>query len=147
MGLSCMTTRFQKARFHIDSGPKSLFDRIHFKMDSVNSLNLSAKHFVERCKERMLPLEIIQRMQNFNAHEWKLVVGEVRVDTGKFVNSTWEYICENENYWLTIGFGNVAETIVKKESGGKDRIVESGEIYDFVAAVNEKLMVDEYQKM
>lgn len=141
-----MTTRFQKARFHIDSGPKSLFDRIHFKMDSVNSLNLSAKHFVERCNGRILPSEIIQKMQNFDAREWRLVVGEVRVDTGKFVNSTWEYIFGDEKYWLTIGFGNVAETIVKKESSGKDKIISSGLIYDFVDAVNEKLMADESQK-
>lgn len=141
-----MTTRFQKARFHIDSGPKSLFDRIHFKMDSVDSLNLSAKHFIERCKERVLPPEIIKKMQDFNAHEWRLVVGEVRVDTGKFVNSTWEYVYGNEKYWLTIGFGNVAETIVKKESGGKDKIIESGELYEFIAAVNEKLMADETPK-
>ena len=141
-----MTTRFQKARFHIDSGPKSLFDRIYYKMDSVCSLNLSAKHFIERCKERELPPEIIQKMQNFNIHEWKLVVGEVRVDTGKFVNSTWEFVYGNEKYWLTIGFGNVAETIVKKESGGKDKIIESGTIYNFVASVNEKLMADENQK-
>jgi hypothetical protein len=141
-----MTTRFQKDRFHIDSGPKSLFDRIHYKMDSVCSLNLSAKHFIERCKERELPPEIIQKMQNFNIHEWKLVVGEVRVDTGKFVNSTWEYTYGDEKYWLTIGFGNVAETIVKKESSGKDKIISSGPIYDFVDAVNEKLMADESPK-
>ena len=62
----------------------------------------------------MLPSEIIQKLQNFNTREWRLVVGEVRVDTGKFVNSTWEYVCGNEKYWLTIGFGNVVETIVKK---------------------------------
>ena len=61
-----MTTRFQKARFHIDSGPRSLFERIHYKMDSVCSLNLSAKHFVERCKERVVPAEIIQKMQNIH---------------------------------------------------------------------------------
>ena len=85
-------------------------------------------------------------MQSFNAHEWRLVVGEVRMDTGKFVNSTWEFVYGNEKYWLTIGFGNVAETIVKKESGGKDKIIESGTIYNFVASVNEKLMADENQK-
>ncbi len=138
-----MTTRFQKARFHIDSGPRSLFERIHYKMDSVCSLNLSAKHFVERCKERVVPAEIIQKMQNFNTHEWKLVVSEVRVDTGKFVNSTWEYALENEKYWLTIGFGNVAETIVKKESDGKNKVVVSGPVYDYVDAVNKKLMENE----
>ena len=138
-----MTTRFQKARFHIDSGPRSFFERIHYKMDSVCSLNLSAKHFVERCKERVVPAEIIQKMQNFNTHEWKLVVSEVRVDTGKFVNSTWEYALENEKYWLTIGFGNVAETIVKKESDGKNKVVVSGPVYDYVDAVNKKLMENE----
>ena len=68
------------------------------------------------------------------------------MDTGKFVNSTWEYIFGDEKYWLTIGFGNVAETIVKKESSGKDKIISSGLIYDFVDTVNEKLMTDESQK-
>lgn len=138
-----MTTRFQKARFHIDSGPKSLFDRIHFIMDSVSSLNLSAKHFVERSKDRILPSEIIQKMQSFNTHEWRLVVGEVRTDTGKFVNSTWEYIFGDEKYWLTIGFGNVAETIVKKESNGKNKVVMSGPIYEYVDGINKKLMEKE----
>jgi hypothetical protein len=115
-------------------------------MDPVCSLNLLAKHFIERCKERELPPEIIQKMQNFNIREWRLVVGEVRVDTGKFVNSTWEYTYGDEKYWLTIGFGNVAETIVKKESSGKNKIISSGPIYDFVDAVNEKLMADESPK-
>ena len=131
-----MTTRFQKTRFHINSDLSSLFERIHYKMDTVCSLNLSVRHFIERCKERVLPHEIIQKMQNFNIHEWKLVVGEVRVDTGKFVNSTWEYAYENEKYWLTIGFGNVAETTVKKESDGKNKVVVSGPVYDHVDAVN-----------
>lgn len=135
-----MTTRFEKARFHIDSGPASLFERIHCKMDSATTLNLSAKHFLNRCNERKIPVEIVQKLQNFNVHEWTLVVGEVRVDTGKFVNSTWEYLYRKEKYWLTIGFGNVVETIVKKKSSGKDKIIESGSIYEFVAAVNEKLL-------
>ena len=49
----------------------------------------------------------------------------------------------NEKYWLTIGFENVAETIVKKESDGKNKVVVSGPVYNHVDAVNKKLMENE----
>lgn len=94
-------TRFEKARFHIAYGPKALFDRVLFKLKDVNQLKLSADHFVFRLKTRHIPSEVIKRIKQFNMNDWKLVCCEVRIDKGKFVNSTWETVFEGMRYWIT----------------------------------------------
>jgi len=79
-----MATRFQKARFHVASGPQSLFDRVRFKMQSKRTLRVHASHLARRAAERSAPLAAIAI---FGPAEWELVTAEVRVDSGKFVNS------------------------------------------------------------
>lgn len=135
-----MGTRFIKARFHIDFGPEVLFERVHYKMDSVKAVGTQAEHFIERAVQRKIPQVVIDKVEAFDAAEWELMTCEVRVDTGKFVNSTWETVCDGERYWLTIGLGNVAETIIRKSSEGVDKIVKDGDLYDYVRAINRGLM-------
>ncbi len=136
-----MGTRFKKARFYVDSCPHSLIERIYYKMSNVTEVKTDAGHFIERANKRNIPEYVLQKIRNFNINEWKLVTCEVHVDTGKFVNSTWEILYDNERYWLTIGFGNVAETIVRKTSSGTGKIINmENDIYKFVEMVNSKLM-------
>ena len=137
-----MGTRFIKARFHIDTGPEALFERVHYKMDTVKTVGMHAPHFIERAAQRRIPQEVLDRVEDFGAAEWELATCEVRVDTGKFVNSTWETLYDGQRYWLTIGLGNVAETIIRKTGEGKEDIVTEGDLYDYVRAVNRGLMAD-----
>lgn len=142
-----MSTRFLKARFHKDFGPASLFERVLFKMQNVHMVKRTSEHFKVRFESRHIPDIVLKKIDSFNVNEWNLVTCEVRCDSGKFVNSTWEYICENDRYWLTIGFGNVAETIVKKQGLGKTNIITSGILFDFVDKVNSLLMENEVSSL
>lgn len=138
-----MSTRFDKARFHIDFGPKSLFDRVSYKMKNVVKLNMDSIHYNERVVERTIPKEVMDRIASFSVSDWRLVVCEVRIDKGKFVNSTWESVVDGKKYWITIGFNNTVETIVQKNSSGTDGITKTGELYDYVDKVNSELMSEE----
>jgi len=137
--------KFQKTRFHIDFGPQSLFSRIRIKMADVTEVKTHGRHFAARCIERSIPNQVLEKIKNFSCKEWSLKTCEVRNDTGKFVNSTWELELNGEVFWLTIGFGNVAETIIRKDSSGTGGVVVDGEIYDFVDSVNTDLMIQDHQ--
>lgn len=77
-------------------------------------------------------------------NEWSLVTAEVRNDKGKFVNSTWGKINESKKYWITIGFGDVIQTIVIKENKELGfEFIKEGELYEFVSKVNQRLMSQE----
>ena len=145
MGIGIMGTRFQKLRFHIDFGPKELFDRVSFKMSDVSCVK-TTEHFLKRASERNIPKEILGDLEHFNTNDWKLKTAEVRADTGKFVNSTWEKECNSQKYWITIGFGNVLETIVIKHGDGKGDIVTQGNLYDFVRDTNKRLQEESANK-
>lgn len=141
-----MTIRFQTARFHVDSGPSSLFERAHYKMDVARILKLHSKHFNERRVERSVSQDVMIQIKHFDPAKWSLKTIEVRADTGKFVNTTWEMIHDDTRYWITIGFGNVVQTIVTKTSDGLGYpYVKSGSLYELVRTVNEKLMNDDFQ--
>lgn len=134
--------KFEKSRFHIEFGPESLFERVIFKMKDIHELKFTT-HCIKRCIERQIPIHIIDKIKEFNIQNWQLVTSEVRNDKGKFINSTWERIIDNRKYWITIGFNNVVQTVVIKNSKGTNKAIKSGEIYDFVDKVNKELMLQE----
>ena len=43
---------YPKARFHIQFGPASLFERVRFKMKDVHKLYLGGTHYKKRLSER-----------------------------------------------------------------------------------------------
>ena len=137
-----MGARSIKAWFHIDFGPEALFERVHYKMDPVKTVGTHAHRFTERAAQRRIPQEVLDRVEDFGTAEWELVACEVRTDTGKFVNSTWETVFDGQRYWLTIGLGNVAETIIQKSGEDKEGVVNEGDLYDHVRAVDRGLMAD-----
>src|SRR4051794_28408841 len=136
-----MATRFEKARFHVSTGPQSLFDRVRFIMRGKRTLRLHAGHLRERAIDRSAPLDAIAA---FDADEWELVTAEVRTDTGKFVNSAWARAIGGRRWWVVIGLHDTVETVIdtdKRGLGGS--IVACGELYDRVERVNRELMAAE----
>ena len=133
-------SNYETARFHLEFGPESLFERVRFKMKDVNKLYLDGKHFKQRLDERAIPDDIVQALCDFNINSWVLRTAEVRTDRGKFVNSTWERTLYGHRYQVTIGIGNYVKTIVDRTSSGVDKCIRGGELYDLVARVNDELM-------
>ncbi len=132
--------RFTTARFHIVSGPASLFERVRFKMKEPRKLKLNADHFQMRANERNVPIEKITK---FDPQIWRLMTAEVRADTGKFVSTAWEVIVDGRNWWVVIGLHDTIKTVIntsKMKLGKGDAIICSGLLYDFVARVNRDLM-------
>ena len=134
---------FSRARFHVQFGPSSLFERVRFKMKDVHKLFLEGTHYQKRVSERNIPPEIIDALLEFDASTWTLQTAEIRTDRGKFVNSTWEKIINGHRYQVTIGMGNYVKTIVDRTTSGMDKCVRSGELYDYVERVNSELMASE----
>ena len=137
----------ETVRFHIDFGPPSLFERVRFKMKDVHKLYLDGTHFNKRLSERDSPEDVIEKLKAFDCCEWTLKTAEVRKDRGKFVNSTWEVLCNGNPYWVTISVGNFITTIVLRNSSGMDKCIRNGEYYDFVESVNRKLMNEDLKQL
>ena len=91
--------------------------------------------------------DVIEKLKAFDCCEWTLKTAEVRKDRGKFVNSTWEVLCNGNPYWVTISVGNFITTIVLRNSSGMDKCIRNGEYYDFVESVNRKLMNEDLKQL
>lgn len=134
---------YETAWFHIDYGPSSLFERVRFKMLGVHSL-FFGKHFNRRSVERRIPADVLEKLTHFDASQWVLRMAEVRTDRGKFVNSTWEFTCDGESYWVSIGVGNYIKTVYRsRPDSGLGKCITGGELYDFVDRINRELMAAE----
>lgn len=140
-----MPPKFQTARFHISTGPATLFSRVRFKMNEKKKLHLNSAHFNDRAYERDAPVE---RLETFDPSTWNLVIAEVRADTGKFVSTAWKVDVNGMIWWVVIGLNDTVKTIYptnNRKSGTGGDIVTKGNVYDFVDGVNSKLM-DESKK-
>lgn len=135
--------KFPVARFHALTGPPELFERVRFKMRDVRALKTHARHVEERAYERDAPLD---QLQNFDPNRWRLMTAEVRTDKGKFVNTAWSVEIDGQEWWVVIGFDATMKTVIRAARGklalGAE-IVRSGELYDFVARVNRRLMLED----
>jgi hypothetical protein len=109
-------------------------------MNEKRKLHLNSDHFNTRASERDVPIE---RLNNFDPLSWKLVIAEVRTDTGKFVSTAWEVDVDGLAWWVVIGINDTIKTMYptnNRKSGTGGNIITSGEMYEFVADVNRKLM-------
>ncbi|MFZ4102312.1 MAG: hypothetical protein ACOYKR_10170 [Sphingobacterium thalpophilum] len=134
---------FETARFHIQTGPGSLFERINFKFKDVSYLKVHATHFIERMIERDAP---IKSLIKFEIDTWRLINAEIRTDSGKFVSTAWE-IFVNDRYWrVVIGFENTIQTVINIDGYSNSvgsKIITEGNLYDYVRKVNKDLMDSE----
>jgi len=138
--MSAYRRDYGTAWFHVDFGPPSLFERVRFKMACVHTL-FFGKHFNRRAAERDVSSAVLDELTHFDSSRWVLRMAEVRTDRGKFVNSTWEIICDGEAYWVSIGVGNYIKTVYRcGPTSGLGKCVRYGELYEFVEKVNRELM-------
>ena len=143
--------KFERARFHVETGPASLFQRVRFVMGRVRRVKIDGPHFCNRIKKRKIPLEVVKMVAAFNASEWSVLTAEVRIDKGKFVASSWGKMYNGRYYVVIIGLGNVAETIYDVDSPHSKIHSEwlnssqeiGSELYTFVEKVNQELMESE----
>ena len=136
-----------KVTFHIKYGPEALFERVQYKMDSVKTVEMTSR-CVEQARQQRIPQEVIDRIEAFGSvrtddtDDWELVACEVRMDTGKFVTSTWKTEYDGEKYWLAIGPENKAERISRRSGEDENRAVKRVDFYNYVKAVDRGLMED-----
>ncbi|MFJ4624039.1 hypothetical protein [Streptomyces sp. NPDC088812] len=137
-----MPPRFQTARFHVESGPDSLFTRVCHILREPVQLKAHGKHVAERLRERGAPLDELTR---FDPASWELVSAEVRTDTGKWVKATWRVRADAREWWVVVGLGDALVTVIEVDPWRKGTgagIVTEGPLYARVDAVNADLMRD-----
>lgn len=135
-----MPPRFETARFHVETGPGSLFTRVRHILDEPVRLKAHGAHVTERLRQRGASLEKVTR---FDPEGWELVSADVRTDTGKWVKSTWRVRADGRDWWVVIGLGNSLVTVIDvdpRRRGRGESIVTEGSLYARVDAVNAELM-------
>ena len=133
-----MGYRRRTARFHVETGPAPLFERVHFKMEGPRQLGLHGPHVQERALERGAPLD---RIRSFDSSDWELRTADVDVAKGKFVKSAWYRSMDGAGWWIVIGLGDVLMTVIDTDKFGLGpEVVRSGDLYRRVADVNAELM-------
>lgn len=135
--------RFETARFHVDSGPSELFERVRQKMTGRRTLRLHATHFAQRATERAAPRE---QLAAFDSEAWELLTVEVRTDTARFVNSGWRLVVDGQTWWVVIGLHDTVETAyLGTKRGDGPAVVTCGALFDRVRAVNAALLRQQTQ--
>lgn len=134
-----MSFGFETERFHVETGPESLFRRVRQVMEKT-TLELHADHFQTRAKQRDVP---VGRLKAFDPEEWELLLAEVRRDSGKFVSSGWLREIEGQGWRVVIGLHDTVVTAYPAD-GQKlgDKIVRSGILYELVDSVSQKLLAE-----
>ncbi len=129
---------YKRARFHIASGPASLFERVDQKMSGHRLLQLPSRQMQKRWTERGIP---VGELRGFHRDDWELMTADVRADRGKFVSSAWRRPHGREWLWIDIGMGDLIERARFKQGIGRsDEMVCEGELYEYVSDVNEELV-------
>lgn len=135
-----MPKKLETARFHVETGPSSLFERIHQVFAEPRSVKLHGGHFQQRAIERDPPL---WALENFPADEWHIVTAEVRIDTGKFVHTQWRRVIDHDAWWVVLGFNDTAQTTYRSslaKTAMNEEIVTSGDLWSKVEEVNRSLV-------
>ena len=115
-----MTRTYETARFHIDTGPTELFQRVQFAVGSA------------------WPLVSLPSLQP------ALVAADVRVDTGHFVESFWTVNDGRRRWWIVVSrHGNGRSFGLDQQPDVRTGIVRAGELFERVARVNRELMSQE----
>ncbi|GLX06176.1 UNVERIFIED_ORG: hypothetical protein FHR35_005660 [Microbispora rosea subsp. rosea] len=128
------------ARFHVETGPDSLFARVRQVLSGARQLGLHGSHLVERVADTNAPMA---DLKPFNPIEWELVLVEARKDTGKFVSTTWRRSYQDGEWWVVIGFGDVVRTLYRASENKRALgagIVTEGPLWEMVSDVNARLL-------
>jgi hypothetical protein len=137
-----VSTKLQTARFHVDAGPASLFERVRQVFAAPRRLKLHGAHFNGRAAERGAPRELIE---DFDPAAWELMTADVRTDTGKFVRTAWRRTVDRQTWWIAIGFHDTVQTVYPAtpgKTGFGDDIVRAGPLWQMVDRVNRALLAE-----
>ncbi len=131
-----MGHQFETARFHVQTGPESLFERVRAVLDEPTELRIDPDHVQQRAEERSAPLE---QLKKFDPDTWELKTAEVRKDKGLFVNAAWACQVDDRDWWVVIGYNDTAVTVIETDKEGLGpEIVTEGDLYKYVDEVNTK---------
>lgn len=137
-----MAFSFDTHRFHVETGPDALFERVRQVMTPTD-LQIHADHFQKRATEREAPVEAIRSFDPTQPH-WELKTAEVRTDSGKFVSTGWRVCVHGETWWVVIGLKDTIITIYRSDKRGLgDGIVRDGLLYAYVRSVNQQMVRNE----
>lgn len=101
------TSSAAEARFHADTGPASLFERVRFKIRGARNLVLTHQHFMDRESERSFPSRLVLP---FDPDVWELLTAET-LRNGKFMKTTWTRVEEGKRWFIVFAKGDVAVTV------------------------------------
>ena len=137
-----MEAKLYSSNFHVDFGPKSLFERIGIIFEGERKLKIQGKHIKNRITNTYISTKILRDIEVFDSNEWSIVETEVRNDTGKLVNTTWEKEIEEEKIRIIIGFRDTVKSIeIDKEFMLFQKpIVRDGYLYNHVDRMNLKML-------
>ena len=127
-------------RFHVESGPDALFQRVHQIFVAPRQLKTHGRHLADRLAQHSGPR---QELESFDPRRWDLVLVEARRDTGKFVSTTWRRQIEGREWWVVIGFQDTVRTLYEATPGKRgmgEVITRSGPDWNHVAEVNSGLV-------
>lgn len=129
-----MGHQFETARFHVRTGPDSLFERVRSVLDQPTELRIDPDHVQKRAEQRSAPLT---ELKYFDPEEWQLKTAEVRKDKGLFVNTAWSCTIHERNWWIVIGYNDTVVTVIETDKDGfSDDIITGGELYEEVEKIN-----------
>jgi hypothetical protein len=135
-----MAAAAKRVRFHVDSGPASLFERVRQVFDGPVRLKVHGRHLAERTAGVDAPLA---ELDSFDPAAWQLMTVEARQDTGRFVTTAWRRKIDGTTWWVVIGYGNTVRTLFRKPNRGRGpEIVTEGPIFDLVDRVNAALVAE-----
>lgn len=137
-----MEARLYSSNFHVDYGPESLFERIGVIFQEEKKLRIQGKHTKNRITNTYISTKILRDIEIFDPCQWRIVETEVRNDTGKLVNTTWEKEIEDEKIRIIIGFRDTVKSIeIDKEFKLFQKpIVKDGYVYNHVDRMNLKML-------
>jgi hypothetical protein len=135
-----MTKRLETKRFHVDTGPAELFERVLQIFEEPRPVKLHAGHFRQRAAERTAPK---WALDPFDGADWSIVTAEVRTDSGKFVHTQWRRVIDGVAWWVVLGFNDTAQTMYSSslaKNAMNNDIVRSGPLWTRVQEVNRALV-------
>ena len=136
-----MSANYHIARFRIEDGPPELFLRVEYVMCTKGELRFPQETVATFLKKDDATLH---EFESINLLRWDLVEAGVRMDSGKFVSSTWERNVGSQRWRIIIGMHNKLLSIerVSHDQLPRLRRNDSADVR-FVADVNRVLMEEE----
>lgn len=130
-----------------DSGPPSLYTRVRQVLSAPRLLAIKPERLASLARTWPMTQEEMEQVVHFDSADWTLFKVEVRLDTGKFICSTWYRWIGEKCFFVDIGFGDKIERIQWARSDYIDDIRmwcdnDNKEVVEFVESVNASLLAD-----